>query len=111
VVERSKSQQWTTIAQSGFSSKTEPTSDSMLSRSFASHPIFPTGKLTTIDESNAGHLCTANNPDPPKGGFLTYYQIDKYEFTIRVLKRERLLNFSCIFCEIRESNANSQWAV
>jgi hypothetical protein len=58
----SKSQQWTTIAQSGFSSKTEPISGSMLSRSFASHLIFPIGKLTTTAELNAGHLSVPNNP-------------------------------------------------
>jgi hypothetical protein len=57
----SKSQQWTMTAQSGLCSKTEPISHSMLNRSFVSRPIFPTGKLTTTDASNAGHRCTANN--------------------------------------------------
>jgi len=71
----SKSQQWTMIAQSGLCSKTEPISHSMLSRSFASRPITQTGKLTTTNASNAGHLCAANNTffnintNPLKGGF------------------------------------------
>lgn len=58
----SKSQQWTTIAQSGLCSKTEPISGSMLNRSFASRPITQTGKLTTTNASNAGQLSGQNNP-------------------------------------------------
>jgi hypothetical protein len=58
----SKSQQWTTIAPLGLCSKTEPISGSTLSRSFASLPIFPIGKLTTTNASNAGHLSALNNP-------------------------------------------------
>jgi hypothetical protein len=57
----SKSQQWTTIAQSAFSSKIEPISVSMLNRSCGSRLIFPTGKLTTTDASNAGHLSAQND--------------------------------------------------
>jgi hypothetical protein len=57
----SKSQQWTTIAQSELCSKTELISGSMLSRSFASLPIFPIGKLTTTNASNAGQLSVPNN--------------------------------------------------
>jgi hypothetical protein len=68
-LKESKSRPWTMTAQSESFSKTEPISDSMLSRSFASLPIFPIGKLTTTNASNAGHLCTANKPNPPKGGF------------------------------------------
>jgi hypothetical protein len=66
----SKSQPWTTTSQSGLCSKTERISHSMLSRSFASLPIFPTGKLTITNASNAGHLCTANNQTRRKAGFL-----------------------------------------
>ena len=75
-LKESKFQPWTTIAQSGFCSKTEPISDSILIRSFASHPIILTGKLTTTSRSNAGRLCAANNnfpnikPEPAeKAGF------------------------------------------
>jgi hypothetical protein len=57
----SKSQQWTTTAQSGLCSKTGHISHSMLNRSFASLPIFPTGKLTTTNLSNAGHLSVPNS--------------------------------------------------
>ena len=61
----SKSRQWTTTAQSAFSFKIEPISDSMLNRSFVSLLIFPTGKLTITNASNAGHRCTANNNQRP----------------------------------------------
>jgi hypothetical protein len=60
----SKFRPWTTTAQSGFSSRIEPTSGSILNRSFASGPITQTGKLTTTNASNAGHLCAANNSRP-----------------------------------------------
>lgn len=56
-----KSQQTTTTLQSGLCSKTEPISVSILSRSFGSHRIFPIGKLTTTNRSNAGHLSVPNN--------------------------------------------------
>jgi hypothetical protein len=64
LLNESKSQPWTTTAQSGLCSKTKPTSGSILSRSFVSRPIFPTGKLTTTDASNAGHLSVPNNNFP-----------------------------------------------
>jgi hypothetical protein len=57
----SKSQQWTMIAPLGLCSKTEHISDSMLSRSFGSHRIFPIGRLTTIAELSGGHLSARNN--------------------------------------------------
>src|SRR5579884_210951 len=56
-----KSRQTMMTSQSGFSLKTEPISGLTLTRTFASHLIFPTGKLTTINASNAGHLFVPNN--------------------------------------------------
>ena len=37
-----------------------------VNRSFGSHQIFPTGKLTTTNASNAGHLCAASDQNSPE---------------------------------------------
>jgi hypothetical protein len=57
-----KSDQQKTDTESASFSQTEPTSNSMLTRSFASSPIIPISKPEITNPSNAGHLCSANNP-------------------------------------------------
>jgi hypothetical protein len=95
----SKSQHMTTTAQSGLCSKTERISGLISVRSFASHPITQTGKLTTTNGSNAGHLSARNNtlfnikPEPAERRVLFAVQsVQADNYTMRLDKAAHIAN-------------------